>query len=110
MKQVTRGQVAAAFRDAKERVYNPNTGKGTETYICLALGSLSRYKSPAQRVAIDIIERRINMGACISVELWLIKNAHVKYWATTNDMQVYRHRWLASLIKEFSRRPGQLIS
>jgi hypothetical protein len=105
---VTRKQICQAFKDAVPRLarneediawYSCSRGSNKEEFICLAI-SPNSLETQAMRAARNIIDNRIDCFG--SVRYWLLDKGIPKKDITTNNVQEYRHRWLQSLIKEFS--------
>lgn len=109
MKQASNKQIATVFKEAKK--YLATSGvlgdKGTR-YICVAIDSV-RYTNPKLGHGCSCAQNIINerLGDSYTVFTWLVTNGfmkrntldNIKY---VNQLQKYRHRWLDSLIKEFS--------
>ena len=109
MASVTNKQIAAAFISAKNNLSSGCHDENREylsPYICGALALADDHTVVVRKVAKDVIEKRL--GRCHTVTKWLYHNGYL-----TNDsfdadgerakqIQLYRHRWLDSLIKEFS--------
>jgi hypothetical protein len=81
---------------------------GKEEYICIAVKHANygyvKYSASIRMVA-DMIQDRLGMhdGFTLDVEGYLDYILKIDYKLLTNkNMQAYRHRWLDSLIKEFS--------
>jgi hypothetical protein len=104
MKKVSNKEIAAVFKEAKK--YLSLNGSGSKyIYICMAINEVA-VKDSTQwvkyRRAKEIIDERLG-GACTVVS-WLQKNNLIKKDNVDYDqVQQYRHRWLDSLIKEFSK-------
>lgn len=100
-------QVAGAFRQAKHvlwdgRGYLPPTD---DPFIC---STLLVQRTGASRLAVKIIAERMGSLAGSALERWLYVRVGVPQ-AQIDDaeqMQAYRHRWLAALIEEFSKPEG----
>lgn len=99
--------IAEAFRAAKTKLAATRdewrTGNKHE-FICHAI----RANTPGGSAAIKIINDRLN--CCGTVTSWVITYAPgAKDLANEdpigfdNEVQIYRHRWLDALIKEFSK-------
>lgn len=100
---VTRQQIADAFRAAKRRLWKGRGSSfGKETYICYALSTTDAGLA-AQRI---IMQRLGKRGQYVSsVDTWLRRCGFVSGFGMPNYdrlVQSYRHRWLDALIKEFS--------
>ena len=104
-----RKEIAEIFRQAKKVLakdrydcssYRVNGHTQYETYICHAIGKVglfARYRDPALAVIHDRLDN------VYSLETWVISNIPGMYFPVDkNEMQAYRHRWLDSLIEEFS--------
>lgn len=104
---VSRKQIHKALIKAKKHLARNNNEcywfvtSQRESYICYAI----KYYIPNEEVVDatrDIIERRL--APCGSVPQWLERVAKVpEHLLTTDNVQAYRHRWLDSLIEEFSK-------
>ena len=103
MKRATRKQIAKAFKAAKPYLKTYNTPVGVErtSFICFAL---EYSKTPCYVVdaAARVIMDRLHPNS--TVYGWLLHQAKIpKHDLTPENVQAYRHRWLDSLIKEFSK-------
>lgn len=118
MKQLTKEERKAVHKAFKGAVKFLHTGKdnsvGSEEYICYSLDAAAfkelddcrdwSYWKAMQLVegAKNIIQDKLG-DDCISVESWLRNQGIPKEQLTFENLQAYRHRWLKSLIKEFSK-------
>jgi hypothetical protein len=119
MKQLTKIERKAIHKAFKGAVKFLHTGRenspGSEEYICYSLDQAGfmqtvsncdrSYWETMQLVedAKNIIQDRLG-DDCISVESWLKREACIPVEELTfENIQAYRHRWLKSLIKEFSK-------
>ena len=108
----TRKQIHDAFVAAKKEVAanekESQWGQGRKRkyeFICHALDDLVRSHREGSRAAKALIEQRFKLkcGSCANIQLWLEDVAKVPaHQLTSNSLQAYRHRWLDSVIKEFS--------
>lgn len=102
-KVVTRKQIAEAFKAAKPYLKKGEIPESPNdcTFICFALAYC---KAPAHATdaAAEVIMERLY--PCSSVYGWLQQHAGVPgVDITPENLQKYRHRWLDSLIEEFSK-------
>ncbi len=110
MKTVSNKEIAVVFKKAKKHLSLTCSGS-KQIYICMAINEVA-IKDITQWVnchrAKEIIDERL--GGAVTVFSWLrvnnfikdnnfIKKDNVDY----DQIQQYRHRWLDSLIKEFSK-------
>lgn len=108
----TRKQIHDAFVAAKGKVaanqLESAWGQGRKRkheYICHALDESPRSHREGSRAAKALIEQRFKLkcSSCANIQLWLEDVAKVPaHQLTSNNLQAYRHRWLDSVIKEFS--------
>lgn len=102
----TRKQIAEAFIAAKAltaldgsgcvyREWNGNGKTGRFEFICLALEAV---KLPGAKEAIVIIRSRFGS----TIFSWLYGKGIPTAQMTDDNVQAYKHRWLDSVIKEFS--------
>lgn len=105
---VTRTQIAKVFTDAKaklarkEREINYNiAGDHCNEFICIAIDDTKNAKS-AREAARNVIRKRL--GEQYTVECYVRDVLQVPLRARTKDkLQTFRHAWLKSLIKEYSK-------
>jgi hypothetical protein len=108
MKQVSNKEIAAVFKEAKKYLAT-SKGDNKTTYICIAINEVSDTKYRLFNSCVcarSIINERL--GESFTVGSWLAHNGFItnndfndrKY---QNQLQKYRHRWLDSLIEEFSK-------
>ena len=112
----TRKEICDAFKAAKALTavdgegcigneWNGRGNKGTYEFICHALESL--HDLPGSEAAQAIITERFKIGVNDSTAViysWLRRVADVNLDLLTDDnVQAYKHRWLDSVIKEFSK-------
>lgn len=108
----TRKQIAAAFKAAKELTavdaagclgdeWHGRGSTGRFEFICHALEKIAL---PGARAAKEIIRDRFHVCGTTSVYVWLMEAANIPAYLLTDDnVQAYKHRWLDSVIKEFSK-------
>ncbi len=99
MNKRERRRIASAFRACVPYLAKSGCKGAINEFICEAL-MLSRH--PAAAIAKDIVDDRI--WGEISVRGWLRRKKLItgkEYWSI--DIQPYRHLWVQSLIKEFSK-------
>lgn len=104
-----RALIHAALVDAKSRLSIGVNDLGT-TYICWAICHPYEMSTPGQRMAQNMIMSRIKGYGTVSA--WLAHNTlgsfrewmrEVRSEQYVDAIQAYRHRWLDSLIEEFSK-------
>lgn len=95
-----RKQIHSALVRAVPCLWNGKGKQGNQKfYICNAISAVARY--PDHWPAKIEIQRRL--GRYNTVSLWLYNEAKIPHRLLTDkNLQVYRHRWLQSLIAEFS--------
>lgn len=96
-------KIAYAFRAAKKRLAKDSGGAKT-THICWALGDAYEACEISWTAFVNakrIIEQRLAPYGTVSG--WLVHVVKVESDVSFKDLQQYRHRWLAALIKEFSQ-------
>jgi len=108
----TRKQIHDAFVAAKKEVAANEmesswgqSWKRKHEFICHALDDLVRAHREGSRAAKALIEQRFKVGRGVgtNIQVWLQDVAKVPaHQLTRNSLQAYRHRWLDSVIKEFS--------
>ena len=108
----TRTQIRDAFVAAKKKVAANRLESSWDQlnrkheFICHALDDVKRTATLAGVLgAKALIVARFNVpyGGQTNIETWLRHAAKVPQSQLTNDnLQAYRHRWLDSVIKEFS--------
>lgn len=106
MTMATNAQLADVFREAKGNL----APIGSQKFICNAikLNDFDNYRIKLE--AVDIIQDRIDYEH--TIEIWLRKNVDgYKDWyyeasdaKVEEQLQAYRHRWLDSLIEEFTHK------
>jgi hypothetical protein len=105
MKSTSNKQIAVIFKEAKKYLAL-NCSDSKYSYICMAIDEVAVKDSKQWENCVRakfIISERLN--GKYTVREWLIANG----FRTSDDeihsdqMQKYRHRWLDSLIKEFSK-------
>ena len=108
MKQASNKEIAAVFKEAKKYLAtseNDAQNVSKTFYICIAITKVSDINhSQWDRCsrAKSIINERL--AGEYTVGTWLKVNGFIKSTNTPiNQIQKYRHRWLDSLIKEFSK-------
>jgi len=108
MKTVSNKEIAAVFKEAKKYLAtseNDAQNVSKTFYICIAINTVSdinhrQWYSCSK--AKDIIDERLDGE--YTVGTWLKVNGFIKTTSNNiNQLQKYRHRWLDSLIKEFSK-------
>ena len=97
----TRKEIARAFRNAKSHLKTGAVGPGSY-FVCIAIimhpGTPRRISDAAQKVVSDRIAPHPSVAA------WLRLQPEVCHGnMDTKNLQEYRHRWLDSLIEEFSK-------
>jgi hypothetical protein len=108
MKEVTRKQIHDCFVTAKKHLWNGRTSRAgpgiyKERYICWAIDcddgpAADRRNSPAKKI---IMDRLVGHNTICN---WLRYRARVpEELLTPKNVQAFRHRWLDSLIVEFSK-------
>lgn len=102
MRKVTRKQICRAFENAVPHLAPPTgpiEGLWQKTFICYAIDDSThpRDKEIAKAAKL-IIHNRIE--GCGTVRQWLYEQG-IRDLSWENQ-QEYRHRWLQSLIEEFS--------
>jgi len=102
--QTSRKEIAAAFVDAKAVLAKNRAEINDEDYyefICHALGKC--WNTLAAEDAAHIIKTRFKLTSYGTIYAWLDDVAGVDVNLLTDDnVQAYKHRWLDSVIKEFS--------
>ena len=102
--KVTNKQIAEVFIKAKEQLCSEGGYTYKTNYICFAI-SYSMFGTTAARAAArKVIAKRL--GRCNTVTAWLCVNKHITendFKGKSQQIQQYRHRWLDSLIEEFSK-------
>ena len=103
-----RQQIHKALKAAKpllSHIYLPG-GTGLAAYLCWALED-SNSDGEISNLACEMTKKMImdRLDSHITVRDWLITNVgyYVVKMAGEDAMQEYRHRWLDSMIKEFSK-------
>ena len=106
---VTRTQIAKVFTDAKVKLarkgreinYSMFGDHGNE-FICLAIDDTKNAKH-ARAAAKAVINKRLGKKA--TVECYVRDVLEISKKARTkNKLQTFRHAWIDSLIKEFSKK------
>jgi len=102
-------EIADAFRAAKRFLWDgvtldnhSLTGSSNVAFICHAIRKAydkRLIRNEARQAAVDTVMGRI--GRCPTVTVWLRVKAGVQA-TTAEQRQQYRHRWIDSLIEEFS--------
>ncbi len=100
---MTNKKLAKIFREAKANLSTGYGQTGSEVFICHAIDNTSFDMGIGE--AIDIIQTRLN--GLTSIEDWLVHNKYLEKnelveYTRIGQIQAFRHRWLDSLIKEFS--------
>lgn len=109
MKLTPNKEIAAVFKEAKKYLATSKSDAENVSktfYICIAITKVSdadyrQWDSCSK--AKNIIDERLD--GKYTVGSWLAVNGFIKStaFANINQLQKYRHRWLDSLIKEFSK-------
>jgi hypothetical protein len=108
MKPVSNKEIASVFKEAKKYLATSESDAENVSktfYICVAITNVSdinhrQWYSCSK--AKKIIDERLD--GYFTVGIWLKVNGFIKNTNTNiNQLQKYRHRWLDSLIKEFSK-------
>jgi len=107
MKPISNKEIAAVFKEAKQYLATSESDAKNLSktfYICLAITQVSdvnhrQWYSCSK--AKNIIDERLDGE--YTVGTWLKVNGFIKNTTNINQLQKYRHRWLDSLIKEFSK-------
>jgi hypothetical protein len=108
MKNMTksdRKKIHAALVAAKPLLMKSNDELDKDRFICCAITEatvLKRITSSESTLAREMIMERLRPYN--TIQGWLEVNVgyHEVKCAGRNEIQKYRHRWLSSLIKEFS--------
>jgi hypothetical protein len=98
-----RKKIAQVFKEAKKHLWDGNEGSAGRVCICFAIDTAVTdcYSS---RSAIRIVMNRLSgeptvrRYLSILAERGIVKPEHL----TDENIQMFRHRWLDALIKEFS--------
>lgn len=94
---VTRADMAAAFRLAKDHI-------DSLRYICIALSAVKN-ASPHRKYAVDACKKLVRQRLRGHYELWswiVIRGHATNEEYDADRLLVTRHAWLDSLIEEFS--------
>ena len=113
-----RKQIAQVFKEAKKYLWD---GAGDRNYfinkfICLAIKRSLKFNintqyEEAAYEALQIIEERLDGFSTVGEWLWQKGGVDTSFFDVSSrnqknyvfrQLQLYRHRWLDSLIKEFS--------
>lgn len=100
-KEIYKQLVAAKTHLVKEFPYTWEGNSDKSEYICFAV-DIAMGHSPGRGgtySAKEVIMDRL--GGYATVNGWLCKNISGFEYATMDDIQAYRHRWLDALIEEF---------
>lgn len=108
--KVTNKQIADVFRASKNFLIRDSTDENWRyrtPYICCAIADVRGYTAASKIAATAVISKRL--GNQPTVRSWLIdkgyftKNTFAYHADMAQQIQLYRHRWLDSLIEEFSK-------
>ena len=104
MTKENRKKIHAQLVEAKTRLWDGNFPKNASKYIfiCWAIqGDSKGHRPDVYPLARKMVMERLN-GA-VSVGRYLSNLGIPEKHHTSRNLQEFRHRWLDSLIKEFSR-------
>ena len=110
MKKVTNLQIAKVFISAKKNLRSDchyDNKKYLSPYICGAIALTGGHTAATRNAATSVIAKRL--GRCSTVTSWLYHKGHITgksfadYAEEAQQVQQFRHRWLDSLIEEFSK-------
>ena len=108
MKQTSNKEIAAVFKEAKKYLAR-SWAASKNMYICIAIDEVGRRNHrlfDSCSCAIKIINERLD--GKVGVGTWLKDNGFItdddlRNMKYREQLQEYRHSWLDSLIKEFSK-------